>query len=147
MERPAGAVYLYERAPDGRFQPGGVLSAGAAQSGDLFGHAIAFEGDDLLVGAPGERSAARGIGGRETGNVDASGAAYLFTRQGGTWHEVTRIKAPEPATKEAFGNAVALGGAELLFVGASQDANGGSGVNAMQGQRTAPASGAVHVFR
>ena len=147
VERPAGAVYLYERDAEGKYQPGNVLTASASQSGDMFGRGIALQGDSLLVGAPGERSAARGIGGRESGTLEESGAAYLFTRQGDAWHELVRIKAPQPAAKDNFGNSVALGSSGLIFVAASGDAAAGSGSDAAPTPRGAPTSGALHVFR
>lgn len=146
-ERPAGAVYLYERGADGMFAKGSVITSSAAQSGDLFGRAIALSGDTMLVGAPGERSAARGIGGREMGMLEGSGAAYLFTRQGGAWHEVVRIKAPQPFAQDGVGGSVAFGADGVLYVGANLDACGGSGVSAAQDVRGAASSGAVHVFR
>jgi trimeric autotransporter adhesin len=85
----------------------------------------------LLVGAPFEHSAGRGIAGRETGTLEESGAAYLFTRQGGVWRELVRIKAPEPFAKDGLGNSVAFGGDDVFYVAASR----------------AETSGAVHVFR
>lgn len=97
--QPRSAVYVFTQAGDAwSFQQKLVPAAGSHQDG--FGRALAVEGDTLLVGADRDDTAA----------LDA-GAAYVYTRSGGTWTEQARLVAPDGAFNERFGYAVELAGA------------------------------------
>ena len=78
-------------------------------SNDRFGKSIALDADTLLVGAPGS--------GDLFGN--GPGAAYLFTRTGGTWTQVQKFTPAVPKSQGLFGAAVALDGTTLA-IGAPQ---------------------------
>jgi hypothetical protein len=76
----AGAAYVFHRR-GGAWQPGRYLKASNTDENDNFGESIALSGDGrtLAVGAPGEDSAATGIGGDQADNAaDARGAVYLY---------------------------------------------------------------------
>ena len=97
----AGAVYMFER--DGAaWVERQKLTASDGDMQDGFGTAVALDGTTLVVGAP-------------NAGAPAAGAAYVFTLDGATWSEATRIAGQ--AVDDLFGRAVALRG-ERLGVGA-----------------------------
>jgi hypothetical protein len=144
----AGAVYVFAR--------GGVtwsqqafLKASNAGTNDFFGAVVGLAGDGLAVGATGEGSAATGVGGDATDDSSAgAGAAYLFTREGGSWSQLLYIKASNTGVGDGFGS-VALAG-DSLVVGANSEgsaATGASGGATEQADNSADGAGAVYVFQ
>lgn len=101
----AGAVHLFERT-DGSFDERPMLRPADIQGDDRFGSALALDGDTLVVGSPEKRQ--QGL---------ASGAAYVFTRSGGSWSQQTKLAPSGLAQGDRFGAAVALDG-DTLVVGA-----------------------------
>jgi hypothetical protein len=97
-----------------------LLLDGAA--GDLFGIAVAVAGDTTLSGAVGAN-----------GNVNDSGAAYVFRYDGSTWVEEPKLWASDGAAGDLFGVSVAVDG-DTAVVGAGRV--DGAGVD----------SGAAYVF-
>ena len=92
------------------------LVASDGRDNDLFGYAVAIEGDFVVAGA----GWARG-GGAERGQ------AYLFVRNEGgadNWGEAQRLRADGGRNEDWFGAAVALDGSHLL-VGATGDDGAG----------------------
>ncbi len=88
-----------------------------------FGHAVAIDGDAILVGAWGESS-----------NGVYAGAAYVFRRSGNTWNQESKLLPADGAQYDFFGQAVSLSGT-VAVIGAWGEDTGG--VNA----------GAAYVFR
>ena len=75
------------------------------------GNSIALSGDGstMVVGAPYESSGARGVNGNQNDNsLYASGAVYIFMRQGGSWVQQAYIKASNADQSDHFGSSVAL---------------------------------------
>jgi FG-GAP repeat protein len=110
-----GSVALLKGATVGRADPPGftlarTLANPAATAGDQFGQAVAFVGDNVLVGA---RWA-------DMGGTDA-GAAYLF--DGKTGELLRTFQKPEPAAGDWFGTSVAAVGDNVL-IGALGDDTG-----------------------
>lgn len=105
-----GVVYTYALEASGRWQERSRLSASDTARMDDFGHALAIDGQTLIVGAPRKERLA--------------GVVYVFTRgsAGAPWREQQRIVAPSAGL---FGTAVALSGDEL-FIGAPSGAGGGA---------------------
>lgn len=104
-----GSVYVFERV-GGAFQEVAKMAASDGAPGDLFGGALAMDGDRALVGA-------RGVDGVGSN----SGAAYVFDRVGGSWTETARLVAPAGVPFDEFGTAVALDG-DTALVGADHEA-------------------------
>jgi FG-GAP repeat/Bacterial Ig domain len=102
-----GAVYVFQKLAAGWAQTA-KLTAADGQPDDLFGAAIALQGDEVLVGAPD-----RGI--VQTGW--RNGAVYLFRQEGGSWYQDTDMQPQTAAAEVHYGDAVALAGRDL-FVGA-----------------------------
>ncbi len=91
------------------------LKAPAPKTFDIFGGALALDGDTLAIGALGESS-----------NL---GAVYVLTRTGGAWKPQAHLVAPDAPAGALFGCAVALAG-DTLVVGARGESTFGGGAGA-----------------
>ena len=68
---------------------------------------ISRDGNTLAIGAPYESSGARGIDGEQSDNsVFASGAVYVFTREGENWIQQAYVKASNTGATDLFGSSV-----------------------------------------
>lgn len=96
----AGAVYVFEKDNSGAWsQSTKVLASNGIQS-DFFGSSIAFDGDILVIGAPGHDSIINGNG---------SGGAYVYQKStGGTWSEELVLVPSDAAPSNQYGVTVAL---------------------------------------
>lgn len=72
------------------------VSSDRSPAGNDFGYSLALSGDTALIGAWSED--------------DQKGAAYFYTRSGGTWIESQRIAPAEQRLNDEFGIPVALDG-------------------------------------
>lgn len=91
----------------------GYLKASNTGSEDRFGHSVAISGDGntLAVGAPWEDGAGAGIGPNGEQNNDsasASGAVYVFIRNGAAWTQQAYVKSSNTRAGEEFGWSVSL---------------------------------------
>ncbi len=99
-----GAVYIFYRNEGGADNWGEVkkITSSDTQDGDVFGHSVAIQGDEILVGAA-----------YRSETVFDQGAAYLFSRnQGGAdnWGEVKKFVIGDPQNGDLFGYSVAING-------------------------------------
>jgi hypothetical protein len=145
----AGAVYIWVHGGD-RWVEQAFIKASNPDLEDWFAVRLALSGDGtaLLVGAPMEDSAARGLNGREDDDsaVD-SGAAYLFTRNGTAWRQRAYLKASNAEAFDEFGSSVAISGdGKTLVVGARMESSGARTVNGDQNDNDAGQSGAAYLF-
>lgn len=92
----AGAAYIFERSGLLWLQRT-KLTADDAKAGDLFGNAIAMDGETVLVGAPGVDDAG-----------PESGAAYVFVQVGDEWIQQARFIGDDIGIFDRFGSAVAV---------------------------------------
>lgn len=159
-----GAVWVYVRQ-DGQWVQQAYIKASNANGGDvfgnpgdLFGSSIALSGNTLVVGAPEERSGARGVNGNQNDNsIINAGAAYVFVRNGSTWSQQAYLKASNTPQVVPnfntffFGAAVAIDG-DTIAVGAPAEDSLSSGINGSQSYTTFERfidntdTGAVYVF-
>ncbi len=117
FEGRAGAVFTFSYdAESAMWQQGDVLRPFENGRAVQFGAALAMDGSDLWVGAPG---AGQG-----------RGAVYRYTRGPSAWSGVTALAAPGGAARNAFGSAIAVQ-EEIAVIGASSEDAG---------------EGAAHVF-
>jgi len=103
----SGAAYAFDH--DGQqWNRTGPLrpSAGVTEAGDLFGEAVAIDGNTIVVGAPGDDE-----------NGSDAGAAYVFGRDGGNWTRIQRLSPADADAGDSFGQDVAVG-SDLVAVGA-----------------------------
>lgn len=108
-----GSVYVFTRGGGGDWTLQQKLTASDGEFFARFGHAIALDGDTLVVGA---REA-------KVGANYFQGAAYVFTRTGGVWTEQQKLTANDGAESDSFGSSVAVSG-DTLVVGAINDTIG-----------------------
>jgi len=91
-----GRVYVFERMGS-TWSLHAVLTGPGSSLDDRFGAAVAIDGIQLLVGAPGY----------DGGQTD-SGAVHAFERSGASWSHVNRVDDPHPATQQWFGRSLDL---------------------------------------
>jgi hypothetical protein len=96
-----------------------IVTAPDGVADDWFGWSLALDGDTALVGAPLV----------DSGENEDEGAAYVFTRSGGSWSFEQELTAPDGEAWDNFGRMVALDG-ETAIVAAPLD---DSGANENQG--------------
>lgn len=77
-----------------------------------FGRSVAISGDAIIIGAP-NKDLGLGFG---LSSYYAYGAAYVFSRSGGTWTEQQKLVAPIRKVRSGFAEAVAIDG-DTVIVG------------------------------
>lgn len=107
----AGAVYVFMRSGTTWSQQA-KLTASDGASGDGFGGDVAFDGDTVVVGAPG------------VGSSNA-GAIYVFVRSGTTWSQQARLVSNDLGAWDHFGVDVDVSG-DTVVVGAHLEDTGAS---------------------
>ncbi len=122
-----GVAYVFEEK--GTWQQVAKLIAEDGQAGDLFGSSIAISGNTIIVGAQGMNT---------KGDQIARGAAYIFTKQAGTWQQTAKLKASATKTFDSFGGAVAIDNniaivGDKLYEVNGKDAQGAAYVYEKQG--------------
>jgi hypothetical protein len=108
----AGSAYVFLRSGT-TWSLQQQLTASDGATDDVFGSAVALEGDTAVVGAQYDDTL-RG----------ASGSAYVFTRSGTAWSLQRKLTAPDGRGGDAFGSSVALGG-DTVLAGAPYDDTAG----------------------
>jgi hypothetical protein len=110
--------------------------------------AVSRDGNTMAVGAPYESSNARGINGNQADNsLYASGAVYVFSRQGGTWVQQAYVKASNPGQSDHFGSSVSLSAdGNTMAVAAYFESSAATGINGNQDDDSLPQAGAVYLF-
>jgi hypothetical protein len=120
----SGSAYVFDRdGRTGEWLQATKINASNASAEDLFGTAVAIDGDTAVVGAP-----------RDSAIAQRAGSAYVFARQpGGEWIEVRRLNAADGAIGDAFGTSVSIHGDAII-------------VGAPRGNRSGVDTGAAYVF-
>ncbi len=112
----SGSAYLFDAATGAQRHK---LVADDAAAGDLFGWSVAISGGVAIVGAP-----------EDDDGGSRAGSAYLFDVA--TGQQLHKLVSDDPANADFFGWSVAVSGT-LALVGAYQDEEAGSGLNAGAG--------------
>jgi len=113
-----GAAYLFDRDQGGAENWGQLkkLTASDARDSDLFGYAVAVDGDYIVVGA-----------GWSKGGGTERGQAYIFSRNEGgadNWSEAQILRASDAANEDWFGFSVAIDGLYILSGASGEDGAG-----------------------
>lgn len=141
----SGAIYVF-KLQAGKWSQTHYIKGPDPDNGDAFGTSVDLDGNRLIVGAPAEGSAAKGVNGDFTDNAaELAGAAYVFERVASTWQQTAYLKASNTDAGDQFGIAVALSG-DLAFVGANWEDGGSSGVAGNPDDNSVSQSGAVYSF-
>lgn len=155
----SGAAYVFTRSGTAWTQQA-YLKASNTGQGDNFGSSVAASGDTAVVGAYYESSNATGVNALVSGgsgtqadnSANASGAAYVFTRNGTTWTQQAYLKGSNAGQGDFFGSSLAVSGDTVVIgafgedsnaTGVSSSANGSSGP---QADNSASGAGAAYVF-
>jgi hypothetical protein len=145
----AGAVYVFTRS-GATWSQQAYVKASNANAFDAFGSSVAIDGHGatMIVGALGEHSAATGVGGNQADNSELNaGAAYVFTRSGGTWSQQAYLKASNTGAGDEFGLHVAISSdGATAAVAAPIEQSAATGIDGNQADNTATRAGAVYVF-
>lgn len=104
----SGSAYVFFRAGS-QWGQQAKLTAADASSLDLFGRAVALEGDLALVGAP-----------QDVWGGGQTGAAYSFARTGSTWSQESLFRPTAPVFGGNFGQSLQQDGNRVL-VGSTWD--------------------------
>ncbi|HNT65581.1 MAG TPA: FG-GAP repeat protein, partial [bacterium] len=98
----AGAVYVFNRQAGVWTQIQKLTPAGA---GDLFGWAIAMDGQTAIIGAKG----------------DAAGAAYVFAWDGTVWAQQKKLTPSDGNSDDEFGYSVDISGNTIIIGARNND--------------------------
>ena len=100
-----GAAYVYERDAGGPGAWGETnkLTAADGEGYDMFGVAVAIDGNTVVVGASGASA--------------GTGASYVFERGAGAWGETKKLSASDGAPGDEFGISVGVD-VDTVLVGA-----------------------------
>jgi hypothetical protein len=107
VDSQQGAAYVFIRTGTTWTQQAKLLASDGAAY-DQFGCSVSVSGDTALIGAYGHDS--------------NKGSAYAFIRTGTTWTQQAELLAPDGATNDQFGFAVAISG-DTALIGAHWDDN------------------------
>ena len=111
---------------------------------DEFGWSVGISGDTVVVGALNEDGAGTGVDPPDDNNANASGAAYVFVRDGEDWTQQAYLKASNTGAEDLFGISAGISG-DTVVVGAWFEDGSGVGVNPTDDDN-ANNSGAVYAF-
>jgi len=129
----------------------GFFKASPGEHSSHFGKSVALsaDGNTLAVGASGDSSSAKGVGGDPNDNsAVSSGAAYVFRLDKAGWRQSAYIKASNTEAHDGFGMTIALSAdGNTLAVGAHREASDARGINGDQENNLSFSSGAVYLFR
>jgi hypothetical protein len=139
----SGAAYVFNRSGTTWSQQA-YLKASNTGATDFFGGSVAVSGDTVVVGSRSEDSNTTGVNSTPNNSAADSGAAYVFTRSGGTWTQQAYLKASNTGASDQFGCAVSVSG-DMIVVGAEAEDSSTTGVNSTPNEG-AGASGAAYVF-
>ena len=87
-------------------------------AGDKFGVSVAISGDTMVVGAYEEQTSNTGINSTPVRGPNATGAAFVYFRQGQNWVQQAYLKPSQSLAVDSFGISVAIDG-DTIAVGAS----------------------------
>jgi hypothetical protein len=107
---PDGGFYVFARTGTS-WSLQQVLRPSDGHPGDFVGAALAVAGDLAIVGAPGHEHQFQN---------ENHGSAYLFTRSGAIWTELSELRAADAQNNDFFGLALAISGSSAL-IGAEND--------------------------
>ena len=103
-----GAVYIYQQELNGEWLLRSKLEATDGASGFEFGAAVAVQGNEVVIGAPGADN--------------QRGAVYTYSRSGLVWLPADKIFPQQGQDGEAFGQALGYTGTDLI-IGSPENSN------------------------
>ena len=134
----SGAIYHFIRTGSGWSQPAGLLKALDASFNDFLGNQIAMsdDGSTFVVSAPDDNS------------FNGTGVAYVFTRAGSSWVEISKLQASNAQVSDRFGASVAISanGNKILIGAPQEDGSSVGTLGADPSSEGSNAAGASYLF-
>lgn len=118
----AGAVYVFIKNAKGVWEQQARLTAETTQAGDFFGNAVAWAGEDAVVGVH-----------LHDGKAIDAGAVYVFRKQTDVWQQVALLEPTDNRAGTLFGNALDADDTRIIV-----------GAYGHEGQ--SPSGGAVYIY-
>ncbi|MCB0663303.1 MAG: peptidoglycan-binding protein, partial [Saprospiraceae bacterium] len=148
-------ILLFGQEPECacNWQQEAYIKAPNAEFSDMFGVSLSLHQNTLVVGAKDEDSnqtfVTNGAGASSNNSMQASGAAYVFVRNGNTWTNEAYLKASNANAVDLFGDAVAIDGDTIVVGALGEDSNSTSIINGSSSSpdNSAQGAGAVYVFK
>ncbi|WP_461044071.1 putative Ig domain-containing protein, partial [Spirosoma harenae] len=107
----AGAVYVFERQPNGQWTQVAKLVEPDRAANREFGNTLAISGDFIVVGSRNNPTDADG-----TNSLPTAGAVHVFQRQpNGQWASVTKLVPSDRRSYQEFGQAVSIENNRILI--------------------------------
>ena len=145
----SGAAYVFIRS-GGSWALQSYLKPSNTGMNDAFGLTVAIAENTIVIGAPGEDSAATGVNGAQGDNsVSGAGAAYVFVRGGDVWTQQAYLKAINPGAMDAFGSSLDISGHTIVVGAPNEDSTATGvymGVHAAQSDNGQSGTGAAYTF-
>jgi len=110
LDNSSGAAYVFVRNGAAWSQQAFFKASNPGKE-DWFGVHLALSGDGntLVICAPNEDSAAKGINGKQDDDsADGAGAVYVFSRNGAAWAQDAYVKGANTGQFDEIGSAAAL---------------------------------------
>ena len=141
----AGAAYVFVRSA-GTWSQQAYVKSSNTDPLDLFGASVSIDQDTMAVSAPHEASRSTGVNGIQQDNgLPASGAVYVFQRQGTLWTQQAYLKASNAGQRDQFGLSLTIN-RQTLAVGAPGEGSHICSIGGIGSSNNAPHSGAIYVF-
>jgi len=106
-----GAVYVFTKTGD-TWSQAQKLTADDGATADQLGWSVALDGDTAVLGAPGA----------SINGAFATGAAYVFTQDSGTWSQTAKLTADDGVGNDDFGFGVAVNGTTAIITALNANA-------------------------
>ena len=105
----SGAAYILAKSGSAWHQVAELVPSDPAD--DIqYGGSVSVSGDRIVVGAE-----------RQAGLTEASGAVYVFERDGSVWSEVAKLVGSDGQAGDGFGGSVAVRGDQIVVGASGQD--------------------------
>jgi len=116
----AGAAYVLERDSNGTWNEIQKIVASDRSAGASFGHDVAIDGGQIVVGADSDQLDVSG-----NNPLLAAGSAYIFQRNSnGSWSETQKLIASSRDKFDEFGTSVGINGNAVVVGAPSDDEDG-----------------------
>jgi trimeric autotransporter adhesin len=147
--KSSGAVYVFTKNNTTWSSPQ-YLKPSNTVAAAYFGAALAMSADGrtLIVGASGDTHNGQGVNPPNSNTtMDATGAAYVFIKNGSDWMQQAFLKSSNAEKGDNFGVAVAIAGdGSVLASGADLEDSNAIGINGNSADNSIPNAGAVYLY-
>ncbi|MBN1348100.1 T9SS type A sorting domain-containing protein [candidate division KSB1 bacterium] len=104
-----GACYVFKRNGT-NWSEQAKLTAADSKPSELFGFSVSLSDDRIVVGSYGDNM--------------FTGSAYVFVRNGMSWHQEAKLIASDGSIRDSFGHSVSIDGEEIVIGALYDDDNG-----------------------